>query len=146
MASDATVSVDLVAVGSLSLAVITAYVGVYFLGRRSNREQAEMWRSNYDAAHEAATRLQATLVEKDRLLEGMSGRLQRLDEVLQEMGGARVVSQLMEMQKENLRLFADLTAAIQKLEANAAGRDEKIVRAVEKLTTQIQKGAVHTRG
>lgn len=77
-------------VAALAASFATAF---FFGGRR--------WRSNYEAEHVRAERLQATLVEKDvamealqREREGMSERLARLDEERKEFGGTRVYEAL----------------------------------------------------
>lgn len=119
------IGVEFVGIAGFVVAALSFVAGSFFLGGRR-------WRSNYDAEHTRAERLQATLIEKDLLMAGMSERLARLDEVVQELGGQKVYQEMIAMQERNLALFQDITHAIK-------NGDEQITRAIENLTHTVEK-------
>lgn len=118
---------EFVGIAGFAVALLSFVLGSFFAGGRR-------WRGNYDAEHTRAERMQATLVEKDLLMAGMSERLARLDEVVQELGGQRVYQAMIEQQERNLALFSEITHAIK-------DGDEKITRAIENLTHTVEKAA-----
>jgi hypothetical protein len=110
------------------VAIVCAFVGSFFFGGRR-------WRGNYDAEHTRAERMQATLVEKDQVLEGQSERLRRLDEVVQELGGEKVAQKIVESQAENLRAFREITDALASHELRANERHRAQLAAMKGATT-----------
>lgn len=119
--------------GTVALAFSVCF-GFYLAGLRVKQGQVQTWKDNYDADHTRAERLQATLVEKDLLMAGMSERLSRLDEVVQELGGQKVYQEMIAMQERNLTLFQEITHAIQ-------DGDAKITDAIKDLTHTVEKAA-----
>ena len=118
---------EFVGIAGFAVALLSFVLGSFFAGGRR-------WRGNYDAEHTRAERMQATLVEKDLLMAGMSERLSRLDEVVQELGGQKVYQEMIAMQERNLALFQDITSAIK-------DGDDKITHAIENLTHTVEKAA-----
>ena len=107
--------------GTVALAFSVCF-GFYLAGRRVKAGEVATWKDNYDAEHTRAERLQATLVEKDIIMAGMSERLERLDGMLQESAGRKVYEALLEsqaqahdQQERNLALFMEMRDAIRNL-------------------------------
>jgi hypothetical protein len=132
--------VEFFGIVGVTVAVISAFVGSFFFGGRR-------WRVNYDAEHTRAERMQATLVEKDQILDGQSERLRRLDEVVQELGGERVAQKIIEAQAENLRAFKEISEALANHELRASDRHKAQLVAMKEgydhLATVNQDGFEH---
>lgn len=122
--------VEIVGLSGFIVAAVSAFFATYALGRRSTREESNSWKSNYDAEHTRAERMQATLVEKDQIIEGMGERLQRLDVALQTVGGTQVAANLVEAQKENLKLFGNIIEHLERHDRRAEERHRELVKAI----------------
>jgi hypothetical protein len=121
------------------VAVATFLAGAFFFGGRR-------WRSNYEAEHVVAERLQATLVEKDLALEerdrtiaGMSDRLARLDEERKEWGGTRVYETLVAQQQEMTTLFRQLSEQATAHEERASERARQMLGLIETVGNELAR-------
>lgn len=122
----------LVEVLTIVFASAGTLIGVYtFAGRK--------WKGEYELEHTRAERLEATLVEKDKIVEGQSDRLGRLDSLVQELGGRRVYEAVMEQQKDIAKLFGQIAEQLSANAARSSTEHEQIVGLIQTVGVELHQ-------